>query len=299
MGVDASSNTEIEIINMEIPPEYGFKQIDTAMTHSYIFEETNNSTICDIIAVYLKGQKILHTEAKIYCEQWLNFLMLPAIFISVLSSIFNFIFENVAYGKIIVSSLNASTAFILALVSYLKLDAKAEAHKTSAYKFDKLQSYVEFNSGKILFITSASNDLGKVIQEIENNVREIKETNQFILPEKIRCMYPKLSNINIFAEVKKIYHKEMRIINDLKDIYNDITKMKTEFTNKRNTGTEPSEQEKTELKSLELSQKSIINSFIRLQDEYLKIDNEFEVEMERCRKNQNNWIFYICGCLKA
>ena len=45
------------------------------------------STSLDILAVYIKGQKILYTEAKVYCEQQLNMLMLPAIFISSLCTL--------------------------------------------------------------------------------------------------------------------------------------------------------------------------------------------------------------------
>lgn len=183
--------------------QYSFQEIEQDLTDAYVQQTNNNSTICDIIAVYLKGQKILYTEAKCICEQRLNFLMLPAIFLTVLCSILNLVLQDFQYGSTIVSSFNGCTAFILALINYLKLDAKAEAHRTSAYKFDKLQSFVEFNSAKILFMSQSSRELGKIILEVENNVREIKETNQFILPEKIRFSCPQLYSTNVFSEVKK------------------------------------------------------------------------------------------------
>jgi hypothetical protein len=41
----------------------------------------------------------------------------------------------------------------------MKLDAKAEAHKTSSYKYDKLQSECEFFSGKLLFFASKDDDI--------------------------------------------------------------------------------------------------------------------------------------------
>tara|TARA_B100001057_G_scaffold338216_1_gene338995 strand:- start:505 stop:1458 length:954 start_codon:yes stop_codon:yes gene_type:complete len=49
--------------------------------------------------------------------------------------------------------LSAFVAFLLAIVNYLKLDASAEAHKTSAHQYDKLQSYVEFQSGNVLLFS--------------------------------------------------------------------------------------------------------------------------------------------------
>lgn len=91
-----------------------------------------NSIALDILCIYIKGQKTLYTEAKTYCEQQLNFLMLPAIFISSITSVLSFVFNNQFYGAIIISSLSAFNAFLLSLISYLKLDAKSQAHKTSA-----------------------------------------------------------------------------------------------------------------------------------------------------------------------
>ena len=56
-------------------------------------------------------------------------------------------------------------------------------NKNNASK-DKLQSVCEFNSGKLLFFKedSGTNTAYDILQEIETKVREIKETNQFIIP---------------------------------------------------------------------------------------------------------------------
>ena len=163
-----------------------------------------SSNALDVLALYIKGQKLLYTEAKTYCEQQLNFLMLPAIFISCVGSIFSFLAEDYSYGSVIIASLNGFNAFLLALISYLKLDAKAQAHKTSAYKFDKLESICEFNSGKFMFFPAKLEDIFKVVEKIENDVEEIKETNQFILPESIRYEFHFTYSTNIFTMVKRM-----------------------------------------------------------------------------------------------
>ena len=209
--------------------KYTYKQIETKFQKNYIDRETNNSTICDIIAMYLKGQKILYTEAKTVCEQRLNYLMLPAIFITAVCTILSLVIKDYQHGPTIVSSLNGFTAFILSLINYLKLDAKAEAHRTSAYKFDKLQSTMEFNSGRILFDEKASKELIQMIQNVETNVKEIKETNQFILPEKIRYTYPNLYNMNVFAEVKKIGNKEMLHMSKLTNVMNESLEIQQKY----------------------------------------------------------------------
>jgi hypothetical protein len=262
---------------------------------AFKYKESNNSLICDILAVYLKGQKILYTEAKTYCEQRLNYLMLPAIFITSVCTILSLVLKDINSGSIIVSSLNGLNAFLLALINYLKLDARAEAHRVSAYKFDKVQSYVEFNAGKILFITSASDELGEIIKKVQNDVNEIKETNQFILPETIRYAYPKLHNTNIFTEVKHIQYKEMRATNHLKDMFNDELAIKTRIEKAKHGGAEPLQSDLEQLDLIESRKRAQMDKIIRILDEYLDLDEAFEEEMRMNRKNRG---CQLCGWLK-
>ena len=91
---------------------------------------------------YLKRQKIIYIEANTYCQHLLNKLMFPAIFISVLISIFSIVFNNHAYGPVILGSLAGTNSFLLSIISYLKLDAKSESHRISSYKFDELTNNI-------------------------------------------------------------------------------------------------------------------------------------------------------------
>jgi hypothetical protein len=267
---------------------FKFSEINAIIQDSFNDEEGNLSTICDIMAMYLKGQKILYTEAKTVCEQRLHALMLPAIFITSACAILSLVLKDVSYGTTIVSSLNGVNAFLLALISYMKLDAKAEAHRTSAYKFDKLQSILTFNSGKMLFIDSAKNDIAEIIKTTEKNVREIKETNQFILPEIVRYKYPHLYSINVFAEVKKLHNREMSYINDIKDIMNDL---KAEYDKPVKT-----DLDMLKIHALETIHKQKLANIIALKNNYLEIDDKFEVEM---KKNRESIFPDLCSCLKS
>ena len=250
---------------VEISIPYTYKAVETILDKQYNSDNSNKSVICDIIAMYLKGQKILYTEAKTVCEQRMNYLMLPAIAITSLCTILSLVLKDYSYGPTLVSSLNGFNAFLLAVISYLKLDAKSEAHRTSAYKFDKLQSQLEFSSGKSMFMEMKYEDMVETINDTEASVREIKETNKFILPEDIRIKYPKLCNMNVFAEVKRVQNSEMALTNRLKDVMN------------QRKLPDLSEARKEELEMLE---SSLIQNIIGLKDDYLMIDDLFEEEMK-------------------
>ena len=127
-----------------------FLDIKNKMNEQFGLNEGQLSTTLDIIAVYLKGQKILYLKGKEYCEFYLYRLMLPTILISSSCSVISGIYKDSSHASEAVSILTAFNAFILSVITYLKLDAQAEAHKTSAYSFDQLQSLCEFTSGKIL-----------------------------------------------------------------------------------------------------------------------------------------------------
>ena len=241
-----------------------FTELEKYVQDTYSPPSRNDSIICDIMAMYLLGQKILYTESKTYCEQRLNFLMLPAIFITALCTILSVVLKDVSFGSTLVSSFNGANVFLLALINYLKLDAKAEAHRVSAYKFDKLRSDIIFQSGKILLLKESGSNLTDIINKAETNVREIKETNQFIVPEHIRYNFQKVYSMNIFAEVIRIQQKEVLCINELKDVIDKINSIDDE----------------TELKKLyETQRKLLTDKFICIQTEYLDLDNDFEEEV--------------------
>ena len=216
-SISFPSSVKIDLPTSVFNPEntITFNEVSNILKTSYNFDETAHSTALDILALYLKGQKIIYTESKTLCEKRLNTLMLPAIFIAAVCSILNFILKDVSYGTILISGLNAFNSFLLSLISYLKLDAKAESHKNSAYKFQKLESMCEFNSGKSLFFRD-SVDVCEIVKHIEDQVMEIRETNQFIVPEPVRVRYPKICDTNVFTLVKTIQNDEIIVINHLK-----------------------------------------------------------------------------------
>jgi hypothetical protein len=291
---EESDTTEEDLLGKLPHAMFQYRDVDTMLKDSFNYKESNHSTICDIIGMYLKGQKILYTEAKTLCEQRLNYLMLPTICITAICSVISVVLKEYDFSSTIVSSLNGLNFFFLALINYLKLDAKAEAHRVSAYKFDKLQSKMEFSSGKILFIAAEARSLPTIITDIEKDVREIKETNQFILPESIRFQYPRLYNINVFAEVKKIQIEETNLINSLKDVLNQHVHLNMKIHSTHS----PDLKDIGRLHILEVQQKLLTTQIIQIKNKYLEIDYQFEEEMREQREYEAS-SFQLCGFLKT
>ena len=283
-NVDVSAGpVECDTLSVAAPQRYTYREIDNLLTLTYNSNSSNTSMICDIIVLYLKGQKLLYAEAKTHCEQKLHYLMLPSIFITVLASVLNLVIKDTWYGTTVVSSMNAFTAFLLAVVNYLKLDARAEAHRTTAYTLDKLQSDLVFNSGRMLFLEGADKGMEKLMEETHKEVKKIKETNPFVLPEHIRFSYPLLFGMNVFATVKNIQTREIVLTTRLKDLYNDIESAKDRG--------EP-------IESLEKDKREVLTMIINMRDDYVAIDRSFEEEMAANRNRCSNR-FQMCGCLKV
>ena len=125
------------------------KQIDRYYKLTYA---QKYSSSLDIIASYLKGQKIIYMESCNYTLKRLYLLMIPAIAISAFCSVSQSYFDKYECGRYLLSGCNAFLTFLISIVSFMKLDAASQAFKITAHQYDKLQSYTEFQSGKLILL---------------------------------------------------------------------------------------------------------------------------------------------------
>jgi hypothetical protein len=159
------------------------------------------SSALDILSSYLKGQRTIYMEAMSLHKKSLNRLMLPAIIMSTICSVLTqSSFKDNNIGSYVLSSINVIVACIIAIINYLKLDASAEAHKTTAHQYDKLLTNVEFTSGEVLLFHESVLD--------KYNDEEIKDPKAYLLG--FNQSIENKSELDLITEAKKIHSQHVR-----------------------------------------------------------------------------------------
>ena len=163
--------------NTQIYKKLTYKEVESRIDNCYFEKNHKYSSALDILASYLKGQKLIYMESKYYSEQQLNKLMMPAIMLSTAATVLAAVVKDYVWGAILLSSVNGVIAFLLALVNYFKLDATSEAHKISAHQYDKLQTSVEFMSGSVLLFHDNEHDNKGDINILIKKINRIIDLN--------------------------------------------------------------------------------------------------------------------------
>lgn len=213
-------DNEIEVLSQFQKKKLNYDAVEKHINQYYRRDNDHYSSSLDILASFLKGQKIIYMEAKEYSTNHLNKLMLPAIFLSASVVVMTELMDFKNYGKTILASINAFITFLLAVVSYLKLDAVSEAHKISAHQYDKLQSSVEFTSGSIFLFRGKYNSVSQVEGDKVDEL-DVDNDGNFILKNGIKTTKP-LGEY----EVNNSYSIEREVTQKLVDVEKKIAEIK-------------------------------------------------------------------------
>jgi hypothetical protein len=263
IGSEPSDSESIEsTIKQSIYKKISFDEVLNKINTQYEQDTVHRySSALDILASYLKGQKIIYMESRNYTVNILNLLMFPSILLTVLASVCQEQLSNYTqHSRFILAVINGIVAFILSVINYLKYDATSEAHKISAHQYDKLQSYVEFQSGQILLFSDpllSKMSSRKQLEEYSNiiqhnnvyssNIHDNHDSSDSIysnintnINTKINTKMNNFDNININTAIltkkQEIFNKKQIAVKSLiSDLKSKISKIEEKVADIKET----------------------------------------------------------------
>lgn len=124
------------------------------------------------------------------------------------------------------------------------------------------------------------------IFEIKKSLKNIEDNNNFILPKHINRRYYNIYNINVFSYIKSVENYKLILLNDLRNVKNEIRFYRTLEQKKM------SQQLIDKIKTLYNRKNSILTEFLELNKGFMLIDAMFQQEIKNINIRKKYWIVF-------
>jgi len=283
--------------------QLAFYDIEKTLDRYYDDSEMNKySNEIDILTTYMKGQKNIYTHAKYLTQNKLDYLKFPSLFFAALITIIAPFISCSPGGAIFISIANGIIGLCISIMNYLRFESPVAMYLQMANHYDKLETSLELTNSKLLFMENDNDKKMLVlnkIRDIEKRMNEIKETNQYLIPEEIKFIFPVICNINIFSFIKKIERYKKNLILKFKDIKNEIRyilhkwkQQNIHIDNIQETDNLNNVKEKNRFLFLYEMKDKLKTEILEFRNTYNLIDDIFTKEIHTAETKKKDWLFY-------
>jgi|TARA_B110000114_G_scaffold185802_1_gene235051 hypothetical protein len=186
-------------------------------------------------------------------------------------------------------------SFISEQIQMWEKNNKMMYNEDSLYQLERNKKLTEFHKYKSHLEKKLIDTIQNKIFEIKKSLKNIEDNNNFILPKHINARYYNIYNINVFSYIKSIENYKLILLNNLRNVKNEIRFYR--LLEKSKNGV--SEEKMVKIKTLHCRKNNILTEFLELNKGFMLIDTMFQQEIKNIKIRKKYWIiFKIQGFVK-
>ena len=154
------------------------------------------------------------------------------------------------------------------------------------YRNERNKKLKEYHKYKSHLEKKLIDTIQNKIFEIKKSLKNIEDNNNFILPKHINRRYYNIYNINVFSYIKSVENYKLILLNDLRNVKNEIR-----FYRTMNKDKYPQEII-DKIKKLYKKKNNIFTEFLELNKGFMLIDAMFQQEIKNINIRKKYWIVF-------
>lgn len=157
----------------------------------------------------------------------------------------------------------------------------------ATYNTERNKKMKEFHTHKSRLEKKLIDTIQNKIFEIKKSLKNIEDNNNFILPKHINQRYYNIYNINVFSYIKSIENYKLILLNNLRNVKNEIR-----FHRTVETHIKLNESKLVRIKTLYKHKNTILNEFLELNKGFMLIDAMFQQEIKNIKLRKKYWVIF-------